>query len=432
MKYAYSHFHWWNLEKRQELKWTAKIRLIYAITLILLAFLLVASFLLFNLWGLIITAILSIIFLPLFILLSLLIIKPLDYYLKNKITREAKNFLSRKKIITIGITGSYGKTSTKEILSAILSEKFKVIKTPENINTDIGISQFILNNLGNEDIFIAEMGVHYLGDIDKICEIISPDYSVLTGINESHLERFKNLDNTVREKFNLPQKTKIFSVLNFDDENIKDNYKNFNIRGFAGISKNNAGNIRFLDNFKGVKFDYEGESFRCGLLARHNITLILMCANIARILSMDLDEIKRGVEKIKPIDHRLSPIYNPTSNIWVIDDSYNGNFNGFKSGLEVLQRANGRKVVLTPGIVELGKKSKLIHNEIGKLYAKNADMVLLIKNKITSFIIEGMEKNDFKNYKVYNSTEEAHGDLKNVLKSGDTIIFQNDWSDNYY
>ncbi len=432
LKYAYSHFRWWDLEKRQGLKRTEKARVIYFVILFLLTAILIASFFNFGFTGLFLASVVVVILLPIIILAALLAIKPADFFLKRKIINSAKNILSGKKAIIVGIAGSYGKTSAKEILSAILTEKFKVAKTPENINTDLGIAKFILRELKDQDIFIVEMGAHYPGDIAKICKITNPSYSILTGINESHLERFENLSEIVKEKFSLSQKTRVFSILNFDDENIKENYKNFNIRDFAGVSRNNAGNIEFLDNFRGIKFDYEGENFECGLLAGHNVALILMCVDIARKLGMNSEEIKKGVEKIKPIDHRLNPIYNPVSNIRVIDDSYNGNFNGFKSGLEVLQRAKGRRVILTPGIVELGKRSKLIHNKIGKLYARNADLVLLIKNRITNFIMEGMEKNNFKNYKVYNSTKEAHGDLKNILKSGDTILFQNDWTDNYF
>lgn len=357
---------------------------------------------------------------------------PFDFCLKNSIIKKAGKFLANKKAVVIGIAGSYGKTSAKEILYTILSEHFSVLKTFENINTDIGIANFILQNLKDEEILIIEMGAHYLGDIKRICDFTKPDYSILTGINESHLERFGNINNTVNEKFSLSENTKNFTVLNFDDENIRENYNKFKLPPYKGISKNNAKNIEFVNNFGGINFNYKSENFQCGLLAEYSVSLIMLCVEIAEKLGIGIDEIKKSIDKIKPIMHRLSPIYNSKSNIWVIDDSYNGNKDGFISGIKALSRAKCRKVVLTPGIAELGEKTKIIHNEIGELYAKNVDLVLLIKNKTSDFIIAGMKKNDFKKYIVYENTEDAHNDLKNVLKSGDTILFQNDWTDNYF
>lgn len=432
LRYAFSHWKWWGLEKRQKLVWTPKIKLIYFGTWVFALLFLMPALMLLGPVAAILIFILEIVFLPFLILLALSAIKPLDRYFKHQLVEKAKKFLSGKKTMVIGITGSYGKTSTKEILYSMLSEKFKVFKTPENINTDIGIAGFLLKNLKDEGIVIVEIGTHYPGDIGAICQMIKPDFSILTGINEAHLERFRNLENLIQEKFVLPQKTKSYAVLNFDDKNIKSNYRRFNIRNFSGLSKDSAQNIKFADNFGGLSFDYQGINFKCGLLAEHNISLILLCLEIAKKLGMNPEEIKRGVDKIRPIEHRLSPVYNSSSDIRVLDDSYNGNKDGFFSGIKVLSRAKGRKVVLTPGLVELGEKTKIIHNEIGELYAKNADLVLLIKNKVSDFIISGMEKNNFKNYFVYNSTKEAHDDLKNILKKGDTIIFQNDWTDNYF
>lgn len=432
LRFAYSHLKWWNLEKRQKISWTPKIKLLYLLSYLLLLAVAIEVLVLGGAIWLLAIIVIEIIFLPILISLSAWLVKPADFYFKNKIIKRATKILADKKITVVGITGSYGKTSAKEILYAILSEQFTVLKTPENINTDIGIASFVLQNLKDEKILIAEMGAYYPGDIKKICEFIKPDYSILTGINESHLDRFNDIDNTIKEKFSLPANTKKLAILNFDDENIHKNHEKLKVSKYKGISKSDVTEVAFLDDFNGIQFNYLGENFQCGLLAEHNISLILLCMEIAKELGIGNKQIKKSVAKISPIKHRLSPIYNSNSNIWVIDDSYNGNKDGFKSGIKVLSRAKGRKVVLTPGLVELGEKTKIIHNEIGEMYAQNVDLVLLIKNKVSQFIIEGMKKNNFKNYIVYKSTEEAHNDLKNILKSGDTIIFQNDWTDNYF
>jgi UDP-N-acetylmuramoyl-tripeptide--D-alanyl-D-alanine ligase len=434
LKYSYSHFKWWRLEQRQKLIWTKKSFLIYCVSsFIFLMIFAIAGFFI-KLW-VVLFMFIVLLLLPFIIILSLQILKPLDYYLKKQITGKAKRIINDSKIIVIGITGSYGKTSTKEILAKILEEKFSVIKTPNNINTDIGISEFIIKSkstLASSQIFIVEMGAYHRGDIEKICDIVKPGYSILTGINESHLEKFGNLENTIAAKFELPQNTTIMSIINTDDANIRNNYSKFKLDNIFINDSGNVSGARIKENFSGIYFFRDKYEYTTKLLALHNISLISMSIILAGLLGMETPKIQEGIKKITPFKHRLEPIYNSQTDIWVIDDSYNGNFNGIESGLEVLSRATGRKIVLTPGLVELGVMSQNIHEKIGGLYSQKADMVLLIKNNVTRYIIDGMKKNNFTNFKIYSNTSEAHADLVNILKSGDTIIFQNDWPDNYF
>jgi UDP-N-acetylmuramoyl-tripeptide--D-alanyl-D-alanine ligase len=276
------------------------------------------------------------------------------------------------------------------------------------------------------------MGAYKKGEIKKLCDLVEPDYAILTGINESHLERFGSLENIISAKFELPQEAKKTVVLNFDDENILKNYARFKLKEFIGTSKSEAKNVRILDNYSGLEFELEGAMFRTKLLAQHNIALILLASRVAQKLGMTTIEISHGVGKIEYVPHRLEPIYNEMTKVWVIDDSYNGNFDGIASGLEVLKRAAGRRIVLTPGLVELGEKSVEVHEKIGQLYAQSGiDLILLIKSPNSGYITKGLEEKGFKNYRVYSSSQEAHADLSNVVKSGDTIIFQNDLPDNY-
>ena len=143
-------------------------------------------------------------------------------------------------------------------------------------------------------------------------------------------------------------------------------------------------------------------------------------------------DIKNGFEKTDYMPHRLQIMRNEAENRVVIDDSYNGNYDGFLAGLTVLGRAKGRKVVLTPGIVELGaKRSEQVHTQLAEQYAKNTDMLLLVKNKNTEYTVRALRKMGYNAFKVYDTTQEAHDDLPNVLENGDTILFQNDLSDNY-
>jgi UDP-N-acetylmuramoyl-tripeptide--D-alanyl-D-alanine ligase len=434
LKFAYSHFAWWKLENRQKIVWTAKARAIWIVNALIFWILIGVSFYIFGATGLIIFPIL-VALLPFLVGIGFALLWPIDTMEKYRRIKAAKKIISDSKVRVVGITGSYGKTSAKEILSAILEKKFKVIKTPENVNTDIGIAEFVMKNKNDFQegaIFVAEMGAYCKGEIEKICKMVEPTYSILTGINEAHLERFGSFENIIAGKFELSRNTKVLALLNFDDENIKKNYSKFSLDNNKGISQEDAQNIKARENFGGLEFEWKGITFETALLAEHNIALILLSGEIALELGFSLEDIREAIKKIEPVAHRLQPIYNASTGIMIIDDSYNGNFNGIESGLKVLGRAAGRKVVLTPGLVELGARAKDVHKAIGKLYVESADLVLLIKNKMTDYIREALEESGFKSYKIYGSTQEAHDDLKNILKRGDTIIFQNDLTDNYF
>lgn len=435
LNFTYTHLFWWKLQRRQKINWTQKARFLQIVSYLVTILFVFGIFIIFPLFLPIISIIILYFLLPFVIGFSLLIAKLPDSLLKKRKINRAKKILLENKLVVVGITGSYGKTSTKEILANILKKKYRIVKTLENINTDIGIANFIINNKARfqeAEIFIVEMGAHHRGEIRKICDMVFPEYSILTGINESHLERFGSLKKIIQTKFELPMNTKNFSVLNFDDENIGNNYEKFHLKNAIGVSQNLATEIKAKEKFSGIEFRYENSYFETKLLAQHNVTLILMCCQIALKLGISINEISEAVSRISPVAHRLEPLYNKTTNVTVIDDSYNGNFDGIKSGIQVLSRAKGRKLVLTPGLVELGEASKKVHIAIGELYAKKVDEVLLIKSPMTNFIVEGLKKNNFQEYHLYESTEKAHADMANVIKNGDTIIFQNDLTDNYF
>lgn len=429
LKFSYTHLSWWKLEKRARIVWTKKAGLIYALTLFLMLIALgsVVSFLgIFGVIFLLPIALLS----PLFIVLAVIIVAPVDIFLKRKLIIQTKKFLRSEagNLIVIGITGSYGKTSTRDILTAILGEKYRVISLPENINTDVGIADYILKNKQKfieSEVFIVEMGAYRRGEIKKICDFVYPDLSILTGINESHLERFKSLENIIKTKFELPEATKKISVLNLDDGNIKNNYQNFKIANPITVTGQEATEVKILENFQGIEFSVEGQTFKTKLLATHNLALVMMSIKIARELGMAMEKISQGVEKVGYTPHRLEPIYNDKTDVWVIDDSYNGNYNGILSGLEVLGRAKGRKIVLTPGLVELGEKTSEIHREIGRLYGeRHIDLVMLIKTKATKYLVEGMKSLGFTSYEIYGSTKEAHDSLASVIKGATRSSFK--------
>lgn len=433
LQFAYTHWNWLALEKRQKLKPTKKSVLIIIESWLLVLAVVVLSIWLFYWWGLL-SLLVVYILAPFIVAIIFYLVWPIDFVLKNRILEAARKELKKRNTIIIGITGSYGKTSMKNILESILRKKFNVIKTPDSVNTDIGVAQFILQNISSDvEIFIVEMGAYKMGDIAKICRLVGPHYALLTGINESHLERFGALENTIAAKFELPETANKKSYLNFDDDRVREHYERFKINEVVGFSKDEVEDLAAKDNFAGIEFEYQGQKFITKLLAFHNAGLILAGIKLARELGMDWKDIGRGVAEVNYVPHRLKPIFNKQIGVTIIDDSYNANFDGVKSGLEVLNRAEARKLILTPGpLVELGKMTETVHNKIGELYAKNVDLALLIDSPATRAVRSGMERAGSKNYKIYPTTEAAHEDLKNILESGDTILFQNDWPDIYF
>ncbi|MFA4930789.1 MAG: UDP-N-acetylmuramoyl-tripeptide--D-alanyl-D-alanine ligase [Patescibacteria group bacterium] len=432
LKYAYSHWRWWQLEKRQHLEWTAKVILVYIFNCVLMLALVVVSWWWFSWWFILVLVVIWF-FLPVLIVFSLLVIWPVDQLLKWWVVAGARQVISKQKMIKIGITGSYGKTSMKEILVSLLREKYKIVYTPDNINTLLGIARFISKELDRAEILIVEMGAYSRKDIVDLCDLIEPDYSVLTGISLAHLDRFGNLDNIIQAKFELPSRTREKSILNLDDEYISLKLDRLPAEKIVGVGSGGVTEIDYLPDYQGLKFRSQGRIYQTKLLARHNINMILMGVVLARELGLSEEQIERGVAKIEPIAHRLQPIYHEDIDVWILDDSYNANVEGIKSGIEVLNRAGGRKIVLTPGpLVELGEQSRKIHREIGYLYADNVDLVLLIKSRETGYVIEGLKEKNFTNFRVFATTTEAHRTLPNIMKGGDIILLQNDWPDVYF
>jgi len=342
----------------------------------------------------------------------------------------------------------------KEVLAAILGEKFKILKTPESVNTPIGISRLILNNLDRSiQVFIVEMGAYQRGDIKKLCEIARPDIAVLTGINEAHLERFGSLENTIQAKFEIVENARegALVLLNGEDERVKGNYQRFVGEKRAVFYFSNTPHLAGLPAHPLPQG--ERDKLNIPLLGEYIWGVLNACGIMAKELGMTEDEIRRGIQNIQSIPHRLQLIENRAAGITVVDDSYNGNPDGVREAIKALSRFEGRrKIYITPGLVEMGERTREIHNEIGKQLALVADIVILIKNSVTPFIEEGIinlvptlssqpppkasagtARGEGGKSKIiwFDSAEAAHNSLTNILKPGDVILFQNDWPDNY-
>ena len=441
LTFAYKNIHWLKVRKRATLDWTTRIGLIFSVCLAIILLPAMSIFLLYGLQATVLLLLCCLVLLPVIIVFADMLIAPLVVMKKNNTLLLAKKVIQKAKqrnLTTIGITGSFGKTSLKHILASVLQEKYKIFSFPGNINTDIGVANHILKHkekIMQAEVLISEMGAYKKGDIKKVCAVVQPDYSLTTALGECHLDRFGSFMNIVSTKFELANATKKKAFLNMDDTHIKQHaptmvHQSVNIARVS--SSESVSNIQSLDNFKGIAFTYQGEVFTTKLVATYVVNLAVLAFALAQDLGMSAKEIKKGFERVSYMRHRLEIIRNEAENRVVIDDSYNGNYEGFLAGLTVLEQAKKRKVVLTPGIVELGeKRSKEVHTDLAKKYATKVDLLLLVKNKNTEYIVRALRKIGYNAFKVYDTTQEAHDDLANVLEDGDTILFQNDITDNY-
>lgn len=405
-------------KRRKELVWTPKILLITTASLGIIA----GTLLIYIRNPLFVFPVflVSLFFSGVWISMALFFITFIDLFSKELvITRAQRKMATLTNLTVIGVAGSYGKTTMKEALRQVISQKFKTVATPGNINTPVGIARIVLNDITPQtEVFIVEMGEYQRGDIKHICSITKPQIGVITGINEAHLERMGTLAMTVATIFELAENMHESGllVLNGDSALVRDNFKIYT-RGQ---------NIHIYSQKR-------PSQLKTQLLGEYAGALMDGVESVARRLGMTQEEVRIGAAGILPIEHRLQPIQGK-HNMLIIDDSYNGNPDGVSEAVRVLARyTDRRKVYITPGLVEMGERSATVHRQIGRELAPIADLVVLVKNSVTPYIKEGLVKAKFnkKNILEYASSEEVYSHMTDFARPNDVILFQNDWPDNY-
>ena len=381
--------------------------------------------------------------LPIFVLIAYAVNEPFERYNKKQYVKKCKSSLEeRPDLIKIGITGSYGKTSVKEILATILSEKYSVLSTPHSYNTPMGICKTVKKLKPSHEVFIAEMGARNVGDIKELVEIVKPSIGVITGVTNQHIETFGSVTNIKNTKYELIDGLTEdgFAVFSADNDiSVEMSEKCPVSHVIAGISKENnpyvsAENIQVSGS--GTRFTLVvGENkIECGtaLIGTHNVSNICLAAAVAKKLALSDEQIAAGINRIKPIKHRLE-ITETSKGTVVIDDSFNANVNGTVAAMEVLDCFEGRKIVVTPGLVELGSMEDYENYRLGERLGKHADVVILVGKRRVDKIKEGLVSVDFppENIISVKDLQESKKVLANVVKSGDVVIFENDLPDKY-
>jgi UDP-N-acetylmuramoyl-tripeptide--D-alanyl-D-alanine ligase len=379
---------------------------------------------------------------PLLALLSNAINSPVERAVSSWYVNDARRIIrSMPGLVVIGVTGSYGKTSTKYFLQKLLSPKYNVLMTPGNYNTALGVVKTIRTLLKPvHDVFVCEMGARQAGDIKEICDIVKPRYGVITSIGPQHLESFGSIENIIETKFELADALPDDGILflNFDNEHIRgqESRKETVFYSASGGGDYNAREIEVSS--AGSSFSvafpggYEGR-FETKLIGRHNVSNITAAIAVADRLGVSAGDIGVCVRRLEAVPHRLQLI--DRKDIIIIDDAYNSNESGAKAALEVLGMFDGFKILITPGMVELGASGDMYNRRFGAQAGAICDYVALVGERGTGSVLAGLRDAAFPEEKIYIAPDVGRAfERIAALRSGGArkvVLIENDLPDNY-
>ncbi len=394
---------------------------------------------------------------PLLLAAANLLLVPVEAYSRRRFEQRARRVLEAVRPVVIGITGSYGKTSTKAYLAHILNGRFKAYPTPKSYNTLMGVCLAINNDLVDDysvDYFIAEMGAYIPGEIARICKLTHPTISIVVEVGPQHLERFGSLENIAIAKYEIikalpPNGVGIF---NWDNPFVREMYQ----RGYpqtriavsreADLADAAPDGPRFVaseivEHAAGLAFTVTDthtmaqERFNAPLLGRHNVTNILLATAVAVHEGMTLREVAWRVTSLQPAEARLMRQTTPEG-ITILNDAYSANPVGAENALRALALVgtnSGRRLLVTPGMVELGPLMVQENQRLGQIAAQHATDVVLVGPEQTAPIRDGLLSAGFDQDRVHTvrALSDAVKWYKDNLRAGDTVLFLNDLPDTY-
>ncbi len=383
---------------------------------------------------------LSPILVPYLVHLAFRVNEPIEKLINKKYFNDCKKTLqNRPDLIKIAITGSYAKTSVKNILEKLLSEKYSVLSSPESYNTPMGIVKTVKRLKDDHQILICEMGARRVGDIKELSSMVNHDIAVITGITHQHLETFLTIDNIIKTKSEiLKDGFNGRAFISSDSKHTVGIYSSATCEKYlAGVKKNKnsfiyAEDIVTSENGTDFTIVYNDEKYKAHtvLLGEHNVSNIILASSVAISLGLTIQEIISSIDKLEMIPHRLELIKN-SSGVNVIDDGYNANPDGVKHAIGVLKSFKGKKYVVTPGMVELGLGDYKFNFEMGTSLATVCDGVILVGRGGSLHIREGLLSSGYPSDKIFmvKDLNQAKEKLTELLKEGDTVLFSNDLPD---
>lgn len=380
------------------------------------------------------------------VMIADIILIPVEKAINRRYYRDAQRILrSMPELKIVGITGSFGKTSTKHYLHRILSEKYDTLMTPGSFNTPMGVIRTVREHMKPyNEVFICEMGAKQKGDIKEICDLVNPQCGIITAVGAMHLETFKSIENVRDTKFELADAIPSdgFVVINND---------------FPAAASRHVGNTTALRyavaNPEGadyiatdIAYDATGTSFtvrgpegfelrlHSRLIGECNISNLLAATVMALRLGVEPKRIQYAVEQIEQVEHRLSMKRTP-GGVTIIDDAFNSNPEGSRMAVEALGNfRSGKRIVVTPGMIELGDRQYELNAAFGEHVGRNVDVAIIVGSYNRDAIVEGIRRiSEFKeeNIVIADSFNDAQKILAGMLQSGDTILYENDLPDTF-
>lgn len=372
---------------------------------------------------------------------------PVEKSINRKYYREAEQALrSMPDLKIIGVTGSYGKTSTKHYLYSILSEQYQTLMTPGNFNTTLGVIRTVREHLKPyHEVFIVEMGAKECGDIKEICDLVHPTTGIVTAVGPQHLESFGSIENVQATKFELVDALPAdgLAVVNNDFEKIADR----EVRNVACVRyavKNITPEAAYVA--EDINYSPHGTTFTAlcrtdghrialstRLVGECNISNLLAAVAVARSMGVPDERIRYAVEKIEQVEHRLSIKRIPGS-YTIIDDAYNSNPVGSAMALDVLAAmVPGKRILLTPGMVELGTEEYERNFEFGRKAASCCDLAIVVGHYNREAILGGLREGGMpeEGIRLAETFAEAQAMLAQLAGKGDTVLYENDLPDTF-
>ncbi|MCM1521349.1 MAG: UDP-N-acetylmuramoyl-tripeptide--D-alanyl-D-alanine ligase [Muribaculaceae bacterium] len=435
---------------KKPLVWTPRAKRIYAVTAFLAIVVIAGSYFLAGQGecGVSIAAVTALgvyCFSHLFILIANWLLKPVETKINKGYYNDAERILrSMPGLKVIGITGSYGKTSTKHYLNRILAEHFDVMMTPGSYNTTMGVIRTVREYLKPyNEVFIVEMGAKQPGDIKEICDLVHPEIGIITAVGPQHLESFKTIERVQQTKFELVDSLPAdgLAVVNDDFPYVASRkVENVECIRYAvtstGAAQYVATDVRYTPS--GTKFtvvtpDGSRLEFSTRLVGECNVSNLLAAIIVALRLGVPEQKIRYAVGQIEQVEHRLNMKRTPMG-VTIIDDAFNSNPTGSGMALDVLAMMDkGRRIVVTPGMIELGDKQEELNREFGKRIAISADIAIVVGEYNRDAIVSGIESVEPRIAKIHTvgSFAESQTLLAGMLKPGDTVLYENDLPDTF-
>lgn len=391
---------------------------------------------------------------PIWLMLGNIAMTPVEAAYRRAYISQARAIMQRINPTVIGITGSYGKTTTKVFIADLLNARYRAYATPKSFNTMMGITRAINTDLADNyaiDYFIVEMGAYFPGEIKRIAGLTPPQIGVEIEVGPQHLERFKTLERTATAKYEVIESLPPdgVGIFNWDNQYVRAmcerGYPATRIAVSRTVSPQDAPpDVRFIstdeaETLDGLTFTIHdtstghAEPFAVPLYGLHNITNLLLAVAVCVHEGMSLRELAVRARSLRPAESRLVKQLTPQG-ITILNDAYSANPVGARSALKTLGlHTTGRRVLVTPGMIELGDLQAKENAALGQFAATIATDILLVGTEQTRPLAEGIRSTDFDQSRlhIFDTLTEAVAWTQSNLTAGDTVLYLNDLPDTY-